>query len=604
MLEISKKVSADVLVIGGGGAACTAAVAAARNGASVLLVSKGKVGNSGNTIMIGGSYGMDGESAFHEYHIPGADPSFTKEELFRAIVNDGFNISDQNLVEQFVEDSPRIVYEVKEWGEEIGERFAFYPPSNWDVTGRSMGRALMNGVKKMENVTIFHDVIVTDLLKSGEAVTGALGMDPYSGQLIQFQAKATVIATGGFAPYTLKNTNSDMTGDGLAMAYRAGAKLADLEFLLFLMTAVEPRNMRGSILPALCTFRSKFDYDPVDRDGERIKVPEKLREMEATSEMCKLVHMYYFGRTVNAGKGSPSGGIYFDFRRFTDQQIDEMFEAVMDHFDGFYKHGFYHGESIREFRDLAKKNRRIEVGLTSEYSVGGIFIDENMDTGVPGLYAAGEAASGVFGANRVADAVTEMLVQGYKAGETAARRIMGQPMPETDGNCVAAAVGVLERLLSNRDGIPVSAAVRELETISDTALAMVRGEESLRRGIQSYEALERKLGQVTLAGKGMRYNRELMRALEIRNLLTCSKLAARMALERRESRGLHLREDCPYIDNENWQMRQLAYLADGEDQLIRKPPVVTRVPPRKPEKVDYERFILEEDLGMKNMEET
>ena len=109
---------------------------------------------------------------------------------------------------------------------------------------------------------------------------------------------------------------------------------------------------------------------------------------------------------------------------------------------------------------------------------------------------------------------------------------------------------------------------------------------------------------MTLAGKGMRYNRELMRALEIRNLLTCSKLAARMALERRESRGLHLREDCPYIDNENWQMRQLAYLADGEDQLIRKPPVVTRVPPRKPEKVDYERFILEEDLGMKNMEET
>lgn len=604
MLKISEKIRADVLVIGGGGAACTAAVAAARNGASVLLVSKGKAGNSGNTIMIGGSYGMDGESAFHQYHIPGADPSFTKEDLFRSIVNDGFNISDQNLVEQFVEDSPRIVYEVKEWGEAIGERFAFYPPSNWDVTGRSMGRALMNGVQKTENISVYSDIIITELLKNGEAVTGALGMDPYSGRLIEFQAKAVIIGTGGFSPYTLKNTNSDMTGDGLAMAYRAGARLADLEFLLFLMTAVEPRDMRGSILPALCTFRAKFDYDPVDCEGKRIQVPEKLREMEATSEMCKLVHMYYFGRVVNAGKGSPSGGIYFDFHRFTDRQIDEMFEAVMDHFDGFYKHGFYHGESIGALRDLAKKKRRVEVGLTSEYSVGGIFVDENMYTGVPGLYAAGEAASGVFGANRVADAVTEMLVQGYKAGEIAARHAAGQPSPETDPASASEAVDALEKLFSNRGGIPVSEAVRRLEAISDAALGMVRGEQSLKQGIQDYEVLGQDLEQVTLVGKSTHYNRELMRALEVRNLLTCSRLAARMALERRESRGLHLREDCPFIDNEAWQVRQLAQLAGGRDMLTRKTPVVTRVPLRRAEKIDYERFILEEDLGMKNMEET
>ena len=222
MLKTSRTVTADVLVIGGGGAACTAAVAAARAGASVVLVSKGKAG----------TYGMDGESAYYDYHIPGADPSFTKESLFSSIVNDGFNLSDQNLVEQFVNDSPRIVYEVKEWGEEIGERFSFYAPSNWDVTGRSMGRALMNGVKKMENVSVFNDIIVTDLLKNGDTVTGALGYDVYSGELIVFEAKATVLGTGGFSAYTLQNTNTDMTGDGLAMAYRAGAKLSDLEFLL------------------------------------------------------------------------------------------------------------------------------------------------------------------------------------------------------------------------------------------------------------------------------------------------------------------------------------------------------------------------------------
>ena len=186
MLQVKEKITADVLVVGGGGAACTAAVAAARKGAKVVIVSKGKTGNSGNTIMIGGSYGMDGESAYHEYHINEADPGFTKEELFRAIVNDGFHLSDQKIVEQFVEDSPRIVYEVKQWGEEIGEKFEFYRPANWDVTGRSMGRALLRGVKKTPNITIYDDIAVTDLLKNCKKVTGALGMDLYGGKLIQF----------------------------------------------------------------------------------------------------------------------------------------------------------------------------------------------------------------------------------------------------------------------------------------------------------------------------------------------------------------------------------------------------------------------------------
>lgn len=604
MLTISKKVTADVLVIGGGGAACTAAVAAARAGASVVIVSKGKVGNSGNTIMIGGSYGMDGESAYYDYHIPGADPTFTKEDLFRSIVNDGFNISDQNLVEQFVNDSPRIVYEVKEWGEELGERFSFYAPSNWDVTGHSMGRALKNGVKKMDNIAIYDDVIVTDLLKTKDRVTGALGMDAFSGELTVFEAKATVIGTGGFSAYSLQNTNTDMTGDGLAMAYRAGAKLSDLEFQLFLMTAVEPNDIRGSILPALCTFRAKFDYDPVDREGNRIEVPAKLREMEATSEMCKLVHMYYFGHVVNAGKGSPNGGIYFDFHRFTDEQIDEMFEAVMDHFDGFYKHGFYHGESITDLRDLAKKNRRVEVGLTSEYSVGGIFIDENMYTGVPGLYAAGEAASGVFGANRVADAVTEMLVQGYKAGEEAAKYASKSACCAPDTAAIDSAVGVIEKMLSNEGGISTPEAMHKLGEISDHALGMVRNEKSLKAGVEGFEKLGRELDTITLKSKSLNYNRELMQALAARNLTDCSRVAAKMALARKESRGLHLRDDYSFIDNENWQVRQLSELVNGEDKLTKKQPVITKIPARAPEKIDYESFILEEDLGMKNMEET
>ena len=400
MVTIKEKVFTDVLVIGGGGAACTAAVASARKGADTVLVSKGKIGNSGNTIMIGGSYGMDGESAFYEYHIPEADPSFTKEDLFRSICNDGFNLSDQNMVEQFVEESPRIVYEVREWGREAGQHYKFYRPGNWDVSGRGMGRSLLKGVEKEGSIRLYEDVMIIGLLKNGDRVTGAVGMDLYEGCLLQFEAKEVVLGTGGYQPYSLKNTNSDMTGDGQAMAYRAGARLADMEFMLFLITAVEPNEMRGSILPVICTFRDAFDYDPVDRFGQKIEIPNQLREMEKTSEMCKLVHIYYYGKAIREGRGTENGGIYFDFHRFTDQEIDRMFDALMDHFDGFYPRGKYHGNDILEYKRLVKEKRRIEVGLSSEYSVGGILVDENMDTGVPGLFAAGECASGVFGANR------------------------------------------------------------------------------------------------------------------------------------------------------------------------------------------------------------
>ena len=236
------------------------------------------------------------------------------------------------------------------------------------------------------------------------------------------------------------------------MAYRAGAQLADMEFMLFLITALEPNEMRGSILPVICTFRDAFDYDPVDRFGNKIEIPEQLREMEKTSEMCKLVHIYYYGKAIRDGRGTDQGGIYFDFSRFTNAQIDEMFEALMDHFDGFYPRGKYHGNDILEYKRIIKEKRRIEVGLSSEYSVGGILVDENMRTGVPGLFAAGECASGVFGANRVADAVTEMLVQGYKAGETAGEATLAEERTESSEESVAEVLIGLERRLCRERG--------------------------------------------------------------------------------------------------------------------------------------------------------
>lgn len=603
MFKITRRIETDVLVVGGGGAACTAAVAAARKGVRVTLVSKGKVGNSGNTIMIGGSYGMDGESAYKEFHIPDADPSFTKEDLFRSICNDGFNLSDQNMVEQFVEESPRIVYEVKQWGEEAGQHYRFYRPGNWDVSGRGMGRSLIRGVEKTGAIEIFEDVIIIDLLKTGERVTGAVGWDLYHGELIQYDAQAVILGTGGYQPYSLKNTNSDMTGDGQAMAYRAGAGLADMEFMLFLITAVEPNEMRGSILPVICTFRDAFDYDPVDRFGNKIEIPEKLREMEKTSEMCKLVHIYYYGKAIKEGRGTDNGGIYFDFHRFTDEEIDKMFDALMDHFEGFYPRGKYHGNDILAYKKIIKENRRIEVGLSSEYSVGGILVDENMQTEVPGLFAAGECASGVFGANRVADAVTEMLVQGYKAGEIAGEYVHKATWTFDNQREAERIVALLEKRLEGNGSEGLSKLIRTMEAASDKAMGLWRNEEGLCCGLEQIQSLERMMHSVPVKSKTLLYNRGLLRMLQTENTLLCTRVAMKMASMRKESRGLHLREDYLYIDNENWQKRIVSHLNGGTDVLTARSPIVTKIPLKPGMKVDYETFIMEEDLGMANMEE-
>ena len=280
-----------------------------------------------------------------------------------------------------------------------------------------------------------------------------------------------------------------------------------------------------------------------------------------------------------------------------------MFDAVMEHFEGFYPHGYYHGESIINYRDYIKKHRRIEVGFGGEYSVGGIYIDENMMTGVPGLYAAGEVGCGAFGANRVADAVVEMIVQGYKAGEVAAQRSAGEVLVEAEKASVAKAVGTLEKILSNKGGITVKQAKERLQSISDATLKLLRNEQTLAKGVSDYEALKEEMDNISITAKGLLYNRELLEALQLRNLLTCSTVSAKMALMRKESRGVHLREDYPLIDNVDWQVRLVSEQKCDNDNLSTVLPVVTKIPMKKAERIDYGTYVMTEDLGMKNQED-
>ena len=590
----------DVLVVGGGGAGITAAVAAARSGVQVLLVSKGQPGNSGNTIMIGGSYAMDGDSAHNIYGVEAADPTFTKEILYQSIVCDGFFLSDQNMVEQFVEESPAIVWEVFQWSQQTGKPFAFGPPATWAMSGNMMGRALRYGLEHTPNIDILEDVMIVELLKSGDRVCGAMGIRILDGELIEIHAKAVVLGTGGFQPFSFKNTNSDMTGDGPAMAFRAGARLADMEFLLFLLSAIEPVHMKGSILPLMVATNPNFRYRAVDGNGKEMPVPPKLKELETKSEICKLVDLVYYGEVCQFGPTGPGGGFFMETLN-TPEELDLVCRETEEMFAGFYKKGYYHGEEIKEAFDLLKRTGRWECGLSNEYLVGGIYVDEKMRTTLPGLFAGGETASGVFGACRVADAVTEMVVQGYRAGISAAESCAGIKLSSPD-HVDAVAASLLEVFDHTAGGPSPMSLILEMEAAADRGIGCVREEKSIRQAIADFEVIEAKLPTVSIGSKSRAYNYEWIQYFQLRNRLTCSKLAAMMADIRKESRGLHIRSDYPSIDNETQLLRTFAERnGEGSISFSRRPPIAGKVPLPPPGIIDYRDYLMTADLGLENL---
>lgn len=598
--ELQAEYVTDVLVVGGGGAGIAAAIAAAKKGSDVIIISKGQIGNSGNTIMIGGSFAMDGHSAFHEYGIKEANPEFTKKDLYESIMKDGFFLNDQNMVRQFVEESPAIVHQVVQWAEAAADPFLFMPPAAWWMSGKMMGKALRYGLSTRPEIKKMNDIAVLELLKVEDRVCGVLAYELATGRFFKIHAKAVILGTGGFQPFSLKNTNSDMTGDGIAMAFRAGASVADMEFLLFLISALEPKDIQGSILPIMLVTNPNFKYVATDRFGNELTMPQPLKDLETKSEICKLLHIVYYGKAISSDAKTDGGGIYLKLVG-SDDEINQAFDETVELFKRFYKEGFYHSDDINKVRRLCIETRKWEVGLINEYTLGGILVDEHMRSSIPGLFAAGECASGVFGANRVADAVTEMLVQGDRAGISASDYAKKMDHPQHTN---AKGDGSTETLMAcfGRDrGMLVNEAVRAMESISDTYLNCYRDGAGLAKAIEKYGMLEKEVDNARILENDMRYNVEFMGLIALKNRLLCSKLAAVMAEERKESRGLHLRFDYPDIDNQSFWVRLIATKKNDGLELSRRPPISGEMAVPTVHKMPYERYLLETGIGLENL---
>ncbi len=378
-----------------------------------------------------------------------------------------------------------------------------------------------------------------------------------------------------------------MSGDGPAMALRAGVPLADMEFPLFIPgVCLSPPIHRGSIFPSIYNLLSGIMPGmpaPVVMNslGEDItaKIPREQYDLAVNSHWVKLIYMVWWGKEIAEGRGSANGGVYFSFKHVSADEFDKGTVDLLNILSLWYKDPWkYQGDDCTDFKEAARAGSSWEVGLGNEYSHGGILVAENAATELPGLFAAGECSTGTFGAYRSHRALVEMLVQGSIAGQNAARYVVDVDDPVVDPEQLDTHLEAILAPFSRQDGTNPARIDKELEDAADKGFGFLRNEEGLQNTLTKVERIKaEKLPTMTLKSKTRRYNSEWIEALATRNLALCLESGLRAALERKESRGSHIRSDYPVVDHDNYLVRFVSTLVDGKIELSSRKPRSTRM---------------------------
>jgi len=555
----------DVLVIGSGGAGMRAAIEAART-ASVTVVSKGPLGRSGATVLSGADIMADGGSLHRLGYSDKPDDS--PEAWARDILVEGFNLNDENLVDMYTRCAGPRVEELLGWGMSVRgtEERALI------TTGMSICAALRSGLAQEAShaVTRVEGVTILDLLVNHGRVVGALGIDFATGDYVQFRAKAVILATGGWHQAYRFNAGADeLTGDGQAMAYRAGAELIDVEMVTFAPNILlAPPAHRGSlwfyVLPGAL----------LNTNGDAFMNWEdpKVAKLALTSEWNKLLFSKASMREVREGRGGPLGGVYFSMKHLPENLFDTLAEAYPD--------WRFQGDDFSELMVKMRDGYAAEVGPAAEYFEGGIRINERCETSIPGLYAAGECSGGLFGANRVAAATTEMVVEGEIAGREAARTTLELEIFPFNEAQLRGMIDKQEELIARKKGeVSVFELRRRLRDTSYNKVGVLRDDESLTAAIAELEEIEQSGERLSLTTKRRHHNREWAEVIELRNMVRCVHVSALAALERTESRGVHVREDHPFVDNHRWRRHLIVQQNKDHPVLISAPVGIGNSPP-------------------------
>jgi succinate dehydrogenase / fumarate reductase flavoprotein subunit len=581
----------DVLVIGAGGAGMRAAIEAADAGLSVGLVCKSLLGKA-HTVMAEGGVAAA---------LANVDDRDGWKVHFADTMRGGQYVNNWRMAELHAKEAPTRVRELEQWGAVFdrtkdgkilqrnfgGHRYPRLAHVG-DRTGLEIIRTLQDHSVHKSQIAVYMECCITKLLKDGERVAGAFGYYRERGRFVLFKAKAVVIATGGLGRAFEVTSNSwEYTGDGYALAYHAGAELLDMEFIQFHPTGmVWPPSVKGilvtegvrgegGVLRNKDGKRFMFDDIPENYRNQTAKDPEegwRYTQGDKTAmrppELLTRDHVARcINREVKAGRGSPHGGVFLDIA-WIKEKIPNAREHIKKKLPSMY-------HQFMELGGLDITTTPMEVGPTTHYTMGGIRVDGDTQMScVPGLFAAGEAAAGLHGANRLGgNSLSDLLVFGKRAGEHAAKYAQEQKAGWIDETEVKAAMEWALHFMDAPQGDENPYKVQQdLQKMMQAQVGIVRKEDEMKDALEKVRDLKKRALTVQ-APANREYNPGWHTCMDLTNLLTVSEALTMCAIERKESRGAQFREDFPEKSKEFGNCNMIIKKGTDGQMTLRREPV-------------------------------
>ncbi len=525
----------DVLVIGAGGAGLRAAIAASAAGLSVGLVCKSLLGKAHTVMAEGGIAAALGN----------VDPADSWETHFADTMRGGQFLNNWRMVKIFAQEAPQRVLELELWGAafdrtpqgKILQRpFGAHSYRRLCHVGDRTGLELLRTLQDQgihQGMDVYMEVTLTRLLKDGDRVVGAFGYRRENGRFILFKAKAIVVATGGWGKvYKVTSNSWESTGDGLAAAYEAGAELIDMEMVQIHPTGmVWPPGVRGILVTE--AVRGEGGR-LLNSQGERFMERYDPKKMELSSR--DVVARAIF-REVEAGRGTPHGGAWLDVTHLPADRIRKKLPSMYDQF--------------LQLADIDITKEKMEVAPTVHYAMGGIRVEpETGASTVPGLFAAGEVAAGLHGANRLGgNSLSDLLVFGKRAGESAAAYAKTVDHPGSiDESQIDEEVSILLRPFESKGTENPYLIHEELQETMQNWVGIRRTAEELEKALDKILELQQRAQNIHVEGSRL-YNPAWHTARDDLFMLTVCEAIVRSAIYRKESRGAHWRADFPDKDD-------------------------------------------------------
>ena len=559
----------DVVVIGAGGAGLRAAIAAHEAGAKTAIVCKSLLGKAHTVMAEGGIAAAMGNRW----------PEDNWEVHFRDTMRGGKMLNNWRMAQLHAQEAPERVQELEDWGALFdrtedglisqrdfgGHRYARLAHVG-DRTGLEMIRTLQQRAVAL-GIDVFMECTVTELLKDGDAISGAFAYWRESGRFVVFEAPSVILATGGIGKSFKVTSNSwEYTGDGHALALRAGASLINMEFVQFHPTGmVWPPSVKGllvtesvrgdgGILRNSEGKRFMFDYIPdffkketadteeeADRWYDDKKNNRRPPELLPRDEVARAINS-----EIKAGRGSPHGGIFLDIASRRDAEYIRKRLPSMYH-------------QFKELADVDITKEPMEIGPTCHYVMGGVEVDADTEqSSVTGLYAVGECSGGMHGSNRLGgNSLSDLLVFGRRAGEAAASYASGlRERPYVDPQTVIAAQDPALVAFERQDGTENPYTIQQdLQDTMNDLVNIIRTADELSRSLVEIEKLKERAKNLVVEGH-RQFNPGWHLSIDLHNMLLVSECIAKAALAREESRGGHTRDDFPG-PNDTWGTKNL-----------------------------------------------